>query len=841
MKRKLHLLWLLLIAITAQSQEVVVNGKITDTQTNESLYGANIYVPQLKKGTTSDGQGQFNLQVPKGKKVELAISYVGYQPQTIHLHLENDTLLNIRLTRGTQLAEVNVYADRISGIESSQMSAIEMPIEQVKKLPMLFGEADVMKAIQKLPGVQAAGDGQAGIYVRGGNYDQNQITLDGATIYNAEHLKGFVSAINPDMVNELTFYKGAFPARYGGQLSSIVDVGIQEGDMKKYRGELSLGMLSSRIDAQGPIWKDRTSFHIGGRLSYLDKIVLPMLESIADNKNATAPYTNLNYYDLTAKLTHRFSDKNRLSALLYMGHDTNDVNPNQNEMNINEADMEEKQTTKAGTENSWGNLIANLGWAYQPNGHFHMNTGLNYSNYRYNLKQKDYRYSEFNKGGKLDQLRIKDSYVLSHSDIDEVSMNMDFMLTSAKRHHLRWGAKASYQTFSPFIRVFEENYIKAWKDKEYKEYTSKTDTMLGNGKQELAVAALYLEDDWELTRHLKVNAGLRYALFAVPEKNYHSLEPRLSLRWLLREGMALKLSYAHMAQGIHLLSSTNLVMPSDIWISINKDIPVTRSNQWAVGYSQEIKTGFNLSIEGFYKQMDNLLEYREGYSPQLPANSWRENVVTGEGESYGVELFLQKNTGNTTGWIGYTWSKSLRQFDRPGEELFAGKKFYAGNDRRHNLNLVANHRFNEHWEVSLSWNYQTGRRGTLSTTTFYTGSSNNPNLSPGFVGDFYAGYATNTVPGENLNTLSIFRYLPIARSYKERNGYQLPAVHRLDAGVTYTWKTGRWENKLNFSIYNVYNRHNVSNIYWGYENRETVLKGVCLLPFLPSISYTLKL
>ena len=505
MKRKLHLLWLLLIAITAQSQEVVVNGKITDTQTNESLYGANIYVPQLKKGTTSDGQGQFNLQVPKGKKVELAISYVGYQPQTIHLHLENDTLLNIRLTRGTQLAEVNVYADRISGIESSQMSAIEMPIEQVKKLPMLFGEADVMKAIQKLPGVQAAGDGQAGIYVRGGNYDQNQITLDGATIYNAEHLKGFVSAINPDMVNELTFYKGAFPARYGGQLSSIVDVGIQEGDMKKYRGELSLGMLSSRIDAQGPIWKDRTSFHIGGRLSYLDKIVLPMLESIADNKNATAPYTNLNYYDLTAKLTHRFSDKNRLSALLYMGHDTNDVSPNQNEMNINEADMEEKQTTKAGTENSWGNLIANLGWAYQPNGHFRMNTRMNYSSYRYNLKQKDYRYSEFNKGGKLDQLQIKDSYVLSHSDIDEVSMSMDFMLTSAKRHHLRWGAKASYQTFSPFIRVFEENYIKAWKDKEYKEYTSKTDTMLGNGKQELAVAALYLEDDWELTRHLKAS------------------------------------------------------------------------------------------------------------------------------------------------------------------------------------------------------------------------------------------------------------------------------------------------------------------------------------------------
>jgi hypothetical protein len=180
-------------------------------------------------------------------------------------------------------------------------------------------------------------------------------------------------------------------------------------------------------------------------------------------------------------------------------------------------------------------------------------------------------------------------------------------------------------------------------------------------------------------------------------------------------------------------------------------------------------------------------------------------------------------------------------FDRPGEELFSSQKFYAGNDRRHNLNIVANHRFNEHWEASLAWNYQTGRRGTLSTTTFYAGSSNNPSISPNFDYDFFIGQVTVTRPEEQQNTLSILRFLPIVRSYKERNGYQLPAVHRLDLGVTYTWKSGQWENKLNFSIYNVYNRHNVSNIYWGYENQKTVLKGVCLLPFLPSISYTVKL
>ena len=841
MKRQAYLLWFLLLTLSTQAQEVTVSGRIFDMQTSESLYGANIYARQLKKGETSDGQGRFKLLLPKGRKVDLAISYVGYQSQTLHLQLQNDTVLNIKLKQDNRLPEVDVYADQISGIGTSQMSAIEMPIEEVKKLPMLFGEVDVMKAIQKLPGVQSAGDGQAGIYVRGGNYDQNQITLDGATIYNAEHLKGFVSAINPDLVKDLAFYKGAFPARYGGQLSSIVDVSIREGNMQTYRGELSLGMLSSKLAAEGPIWKDRTSFHVGGRLSYLDKIVLPLLESVADNEKAMTPYTNLNYYDLTAKLTHRLSDKSRLSALFYAGHDTNDVSPNQNETKDNNSDKNRKQLSKAGTENNWGNLITNLRWTYQPNGRFRMNTALNYSSYHYNLKHKDYQYSETSMDGKLTERRIQDAYVLSHSDIDEVSINMDFLLTPDKRHHLRWGTKASYQTFHPSIRVFEDKYNKELKNTEYEEWTSKTDTILGNSKQKLTVAAFYLEDDWELTRRLKVNAGLRYALFAVPEKNYHSLEPRLSLRWLLRDDMALKLSYAHMAQGIHLLSSTNLVMPSDIWISIDKDIPVTKSNQWAVGYNYEIEKGFNLSLEGFYKQMNNLLEYREGYSTKSPADSWRDKIVTGEGESYGIELFLQKNTGNTTGWIGYTWSKSLRLFDRPGEELFSSQKFYAGNDRRHNLNVVANHRFNEHWEVSLAWNYQTGRRGTLSTTTFYAGSSSDPSISPSFSNDFSLGQVAVAYPKEHQNTLSILRFLPIVRSYKERNGYQLPAVHRLDMGVTYTWKSGQWENKLNFSIYNVYNRHNVSNIYWGYENQKTVLKGVCLLPFLPSISYTVKL
>ena len=825
---------LLASLIPMQAQYVTVNGLVKDAQTNEQLQGANIYLKQINKGQISDKNGRFTLSLPQNKKLEMTISFVGYQAQQIQLQLQNDTTLNIGLKQDNRLEEVNVYAEqRLSGIETSQMSAIEVPIEQVKKLPMLFGEVDVMKALQKLPGVQSASDGQAGIYVRGGGYDQNQITLDGATLYNAEHLKGFVSAINPDLVRSLAFYKGAFPARYGGQLSSVVDVNIKDGNMQQYHGEVSLGMLSSKIHAEGPIWKDRTSFNIGARLSYFDKIVQPMLEAVADNENAMTPYANVNYYDITAKLVHRISDKHKLSALFYTGKDVNDVSPSQDGWGTRgEEGQETKKVSQSGTENNWGNLISKIGWDYRINDAIQMNAGLNYSSYRYNLKQKDYESTEEKSKGQETWIYINDSYVDSHSGIDEMMANADFRYTANKRHLLRWGAKVSHRTLKPSVEVYEKKYSKQWIDGDYEEKTALTDTVMGGNKQKLTMAAVYAEDDFSLTQRLKANIGLRYALFAVPEKTYHSLEPRLSLRWLFRDDMALKLSYAHMAQGIHLLSSTNLVMPSDIWISIDKDLPLMKSDQWALGYNYEITKGFDLSVEGFYKQMDNLLEYREGYSLMTPTDRWAEQVVMGKGESYGVELLLQKNTGKTTGWLSYTWSKSLRLFDRPGEEVFSGKKYYAGNDRRHNLNLVVNHRFNKHWEVSAAWNYQTGRRGTLSTTTFF-GSGPSEFLTEGLVED------------DIKSGLTVIHFLPILSSYKERNGYQLPAIHRLDMGVTYIWKMGKLENKVNLSVYNVYNRQNISNIYWGYENHELgakkVLRGVCLLPILPSISYTLKL
>lgn len=814
-----------------------LSGRVVDASTQAPLSGANIYLPRYRQGRTSNDNGTFELPVPMGKAVEIQVSYVGYITRTYQISLSKDSLLNVELRQDNRLSEVEVLATKQEfSVESSQMSAIEMPIEQVKRLPSLFGETDVLKALQKLPGVQASNDGQAGIFVRGGNYDQNQITMDGATLYNAEHLKGFVSAINTDMVDNLVFYKGAFPARYGGQLSSVVDVGMKSGNFERYHGELNLGVLSSRVHMEGPLWRNRTSLNIGARASYFDWLVQPILENVADNKNAISPYANVNYYDVTAKLTHLFSTKNRLSLFFYWGNDVNDASPTTGSMEQESESTSQLLQSSSSMKNDWGNLASSLNWTYQPNEHWYMNTYVGYSSYRYNLTQHSYQKNEVYSKGVLHTLLDQDKQVYSHSGVDELSAMLNFNWVPTRLHSLRWGVQVSHRTFNPVIEVNENGYERQLLDNgEYAEQTWQTDTIIGH-RQQLTTASVYIEDDWTFNKQWKANIGLRYALFQVKQKTYHSVEPRVSLRWMFRNDMSLKASYTRMAQGFHLLSSSNLVMPSDIWVSSTKHIPLMKSDQWALGYSYELLKGVNLSVEGFYKRMNNLLEYREGYSPSSYASDWAKWVVTGKGESYGAELLLQKSLGNTTGWIAYTWSKSLRLFDRPGEELFSGRKYYAGNDRRHNLNIVFNHRFNKHWDVSLTWTYQSGRRGTLPTTSFY-GAMPDESGSTTTTSSLYLSYLTP----DQYSGSAFIGFFPTVQSYKERNGYQLPAIHRLDGGVTYRLQHGKLESRINLSVYNIYNHQNISNVYLGYDNNRPVLKGICLLPVMPSISYTLKL
>ena len=663
---KWMMLWCVLCgAMAAQAHRVVVRGKVIDAIQQTPLHEAHIYVPQYGKGQVCDKAGSFSLMLHKGKQVELVVSYVGYATQNITIYLQKDTTLTIAMQQNNRVPHEDIYGHQKKfGVEDAQMSAVEMPIEQVQRMPALFGETDVMKTLQKLPGVQASNDGQAGIYVRGGNYDQNQITLDRSPLYNAEHLKGFVSAINPDMVEKLTFYKGAFPAHYGGQLSSVVDVDMKDGDMNRYEGELSVGMMSSRLHVEGPLIKGKTSFNMGARLSYFDLIVQPLLEKVADNESAMTPYANINYFDVTAKITHLFSKRSKLSALFYMGNDVDKTAPTQSSRDKDFGNTAITQVIKSGTDNKWGNIIGGLNWQYQANPSIKVEAHAGYSRYSYELKQHSFQdYSLYTEDVLYDH-RIMDSHVQSNSGIDEWSGAADVHWTLSTRHRLQGGAKVSYLTFNPKTRASESFYNKSivkLSPLEYVETAWEKDSLINKGKQKLAIAAIYAEDDWNIARQWRANLGLRYALFNVPGKTYHSIEPRASLRWMFAKNMALKLSYAHMAQGTHLLSSSNLVMPSDIWVPITKEVPLMKSDQWVLGYNYEPMPGINLSVEGFYKQMDNLLEYREGYSLSKPTDDWTQSVATGKGEAYGLELLLQKLSGNTTGWIGYTWSKSLRR------------------------------------------------------------------------------------------------------------------------------------------------------------------------------------
>ena len=702
----------------------------------------------------------------------------------------------------------------------------------MKEVPALFGEIDVMKSLQRLPGVQSSGDGTAGILVRGGNYDQNLITLDGSTLYNGEHLKGFVSAVNAEMVDNVVLYKGAFPARYGSRLSSVIDIGVREGDFDAYHGCASIGMLSSKVQAEGPIWKGHTSFNVAARASYFGAIVQPLLKSVYDNKKAMEPYAKMNFYDVNAKLVHRFSESDRLSAVFYWGKDVSNSSPTDSETNFGSKNGETR-TKKNETKNNWGNLVSSLYWTHTAGDRFLMNVNASFSLYDYRLSQNVSGYYESRKMGQLQRKTEEVSETRYDSKVKDASITADFRFRPVAAHDLRWGVKGSLQQLSPIIHAYSYNY-------DYtptKETRMETDRTIGK-RQDLLTASIYAEDDWTVAPWLMANVGLRYSLFSVENKTYGSLEPRASVRFLLTPAMALKLSYARMAQGVHLLSSSNIVMPSDIWVPVTEKIPLMRSNQYAGGVNYEIMKGLEVSVEGYYKTMDNVLEYNNGASWLNCTGDWQSLVSLGKGRSYGVELMAQRSVGNTTGWVSYTWAKSLRTFDRPGQELNGGREFLAGNDKRHNFNIVVVQRLGQHWKLSASWTYQSGRRGILANTSMYGGVLQewDPSFRP------ESSTLKEQEYMQNRDDAAHWAEMPgMFVTYRERNNYKLPDVHHLDVGITYSVShRGFGASEVNLSFYNLYNQQNINSVYIGKNENKYVLKGICMFPFMPSLTYTLK-
>lgn len=798
------------------SRKFTISGYVTDGTSSETLIGANIFESRRSTGTATNPFGFYTLTLPEGE-TELSFSYLGYESRHSHFELTKDTLLNIRLNSNNQLAEVVVLSDkREAGIESTAMGAHEIPMAQIKNTPSILGEADLLKTIQLMPGVQAGMEGFAGMYVRGGGPDQNLVLLDGIPVYNADHLLGVFSIFTPEAIKNTTLFKSSFPARYGGRLSSIVDVRTNDGDMHRYHGTLSIGLLTDKLHLEGPIWKEHTSFSLSARA-----IPTVFFKNLIVDKDADyADKYNYYFYDINAKVNHKFSDRSRVFLGFYNGKDHYHFESSSTNTYINSPSNKNGYRDKSNL--NWGNTIGYARWNYVFNNRLFSNTTVSYNRYRMSLNQ-DMEDTDIYQDKIYNRYKYFSEFV---SGIRDWSLRMDFDYTPMPRHHIKFGTEYIHHTFLPGVSTSKMQDIEQGAVQEDTVYnTSSSRKMRG---QEVS---LYAEDNFNLNSRLSVNAGVRASLFHTQGKSYFSVQPRLSARYDIGRGFSAKASYTRMAQYVHLLSSTPFSMPTDLWVPITKNIRPMHANQYSLGGYYTGLAGWEFSIEGYYKQMNNILEYQDGVTFFGTSTNWEEKVDMGEGRSMGLEVMAQKTLGKTTGWIAYTLSKTDHRF-KDGS-INQGKWFPYKYDRRHSISLSLNHKFSERIDVGASWIFNTG--GCI------------------------------TVPERQTIIIKPDGSVEETGYISQRNNYRLPVNHRLNLGINFNKKTKHGMRTWNISIYNAYNAMNPNLVYSERkENREyiyndyfegnyqgnggrptaakttekTVIKKLTILPCIPSITYT---
>jgi hypothetical protein len=760
-----------LFSVRVVSQVSIISGIVSDSISGELLAGAVIIDSVSNSASTTNHYGFFTLK-PKSTHSKITISYVGYIQKTISIHEPNDSILSIQLVSSNELSEVIVFGNRplqnVSG--SSEMS---IPLNLSKMLPTFMGEPDILKTIQHLPGVQTGVEGSSGIYVRGGSPDQNLMLIDEVPVYNVGHLMGFFSVFNTDAIRSTTFIKGGLPARYGGRLSSVIDVKIKEGNLNEFKLNGNIGLLSSQVMVEAPIVKNRLGFMLAARRTYYDVFFSPILRM---KTNSRAGYY---FYDLNGSINYKINEKNSIYYSLYNGLDKGNVEPD-----VRSSFSENNQL-------KWGNNIHSLRWNHIFNKGVFGKLTLAYTGYRYTNSRS---FTDTQASSLFPEIVTKNGYT---ARINDLIFKYDFEQTNITNHLLRYGLGIIHHHYRP-----GETFLFS---KEHQ-----IDTTIIARKIKAFEINGYFEDDITLSDRLKINLGTHLSSFHVDDTSYFSFEPRVSFLLNIGERGALKGSYTKATQYIGLLTSTNVGLPTDLWIPATKNIPPQRSHQFVLGYHYNMKWA-NLTTEIFFKEMTGLVEFRQGASYMLGRENWDELIAVGFGEAYGIEFLAEKNFGKMTGWVSYTLSKNQRHFS--GIDPSFPYKY----DRRHNISLSGVYNFSRHKSFSASWVYYSGENITLSNARYLS--------YPALV---YNNYKMSyLMPG--MSTLE---------SFSERNNFKMEPYHRLDIGYSINKKKEKREVTWRFGVYNVYSRKNTFySVMLENDDDEVYLAKFTFAPIMPYFRY----
>lgn len=680
--RKMSLALLLLLGGSVFAQaSYTLSGYVRDGLTGEAMIGATIFAPESRRGAYTNEYGFYSLSLPAGEQV-VQFRFAGYAGDTINLELSEKLRYDVELFPVETTTDEVVISSRSASdnVQSTEMGVTQLSIQEVKKLPVLFGETDVLKTIQLLPGVKAAGDGNSGFFVRGGGADQNLILLDEAPVYNASHLLGFFSVFNGDAINSTKLYKGNQPAEYGGRLSSTLDIRMKEGNAKDFGVSGGIGLISSRLTVEGPIAEDKASFMVSGRRTYADAFLQLSPDS---NLNSSTLY----FYDLNAKANWRIGEKDQIFLSGYFGRDNFGL---QDQFGID-----------------WGNATGTLRWNHLFNDRLFLNSSLIYSDYDY-------------------AVNIGPANASIQSGIQDYQWKEDLSFYANSRHTFKAGLDVIYHSFVPGVVVrTDEDGNENIASEVPERYALET--------------AAYLSHEWKATERLRVNYGLRYSHFFVlgPGTTYRydaedqpidstsygsgelvadygGIEPRVTATYLLDGQSSVKASYARNRQYVHLLSNSTSTTPTDVWLPSSESIQPEIADQLAVGYFRNFADNrYEASVELYYKDLQNQIEYENGADLLLNADV-ESQLVFGRGYAYGAEFMVKKSLGKFTGWASYTWSRTWREF----EEINEGEAFPARQDRIHDLTLVGVYEPTPAWSFSGAFTYFTGDAVTMPSGSY---------------------------------------------------------------------------------------------------------------------------